>query len=189
MYIPVIGGFLNFVWPLPIAICGMRHGLKWSIMTLFVAGVGVAMIISPLQAFLLVAIFGILGVALGEAMHRRMEPGKLMAVVSVAALISIIINFAISFWVLDINPINMMFESFDQGGAEVMNYYREMGLNEEDIARAQKELADMVYMMKIIMPGAFLFCAPVLAFINYWCARKIMQRAGETFAPIPYIYD
>ena len=28
MYVPVLGAFVNFVWPLPIVICGCRHGLK-----------------------------------------------------------------------------------------------------------------------------------------------------------------
>ena len=51
MYVPVAGVFVNFVWPLPIIICGMRHGLKWSLMSLTVAGIIVAIIISPLQAF------------------------------------------------------------------------------------------------------------------------------------------
>lgn len=61
MYVPVLGAFVNFVWPLPIVICGCRHGLKWSIMTLLVATVIIAMIISPINAFFLAAIFGLLG--------------------------------------------------------------------------------------------------------------------------------
>ena len=50
MYVPVLGAFVNFVWPLPIVICGCRHGLKWSVMTLLVATIIVAMIISPINA-------------------------------------------------------------------------------------------------------------------------------------------
>ena len=61
MYVPVLGAFVNFVWPLPIVICGCRHGLKWSIMTLLVATVIIAMIISPINAFFLAAIFGLFG--------------------------------------------------------------------------------------------------------------------------------
>ena len=28
MYVPVLGAFVNFVWPLPIVICGCRHRLE-----------------------------------------------------------------------------------------------------------------------------------------------------------------
>lgn len=55
MYVPVIGSFINFLWPLPIAICGMRNGLRWSVMTLIVADIAVAVLISPLHAFSLLA--------------------------------------------------------------------------------------------------------------------------------------
>ena len=65
MYVPVIGAFVNFVWPLPIIICGMRHGFKYSVMTLIVATIIVAIVISPIQAFFLGAIFGLLGLILG----------------------------------------------------------------------------------------------------------------------------
>ena len=28
MYVPFVGMFLNFIWPLPIILCGMRHGMR-----------------------------------------------------------------------------------------------------------------------------------------------------------------
>ena len=76
MYVPVLGAFVNFVWPLPIVICGCRHGLKWSIMTLLVATVIIAMIISPINAFFLAAIFGLLGLILASCaafQHNRRQ--------------------------------------------------------------------------------------------------------------------
>ena len=89
MYVPVLGAFVNFVWPLPIVICGCRHGLKWSIMTLLVATVIIAMIISPINAFFLAAIFGLLGLILGECMRRHLPPMKMMLYGSVGAVIAL----------------------------------------------------------------------------------------------------
>ena len=114
MYVPVLGAFVNFVWPLPIVICGCRHGLKWSIMTLLVATVIIAMIISPINAFFLAAIFGLLGLILGECMRRHLPPMKMMLYGSVGAVIALILNIVLSFWVLGIDPIEMMFSSFHQ---------------------------------------------------------------------------
>ena len=37
-YVPVLGMLVNFIWCLPIILCGMRNGLRWSIMTLAVSG-------------------------------------------------------------------------------------------------------------------------------------------------------
>ena len=185
MYVPVASVFVNFVWPLPIIICGMRHGLKWSLMSLTVAGIIVAIIISPLQAFFLVAIFGLMGIVLGECMRRRMPPMRLMFFGSIGAVVALILNVVLSFAVLGINPIEMMFTSFNQSLTELATYYREQGMSEADIKTAVKGYEDLLSMMRIIMPGAFLISAPVLAFINYWAAKKILAKLGETFEPFP----
>ncbi|MBQ7021304.1 MAG: YybS family protein [Phascolarctobacterium sp.] len=185
MYVPVAGAFVNFVWPLPIIICGMRHGLKWSLMSLIVAGVIIAIVISPINAFFLVAIFGLMGIILGECMRRRLPPMKLMFFGSIGAVLALIINVVLSFAVLGINPIEMMFASFNQSLTELAVYYREQGMSEADIKTAVQGYADLLSMMRIIMPGAFLVSAPVLAFINYWAAKKILAKLGETFEPFP----
>lgn len=185
MYVPVIGAFVNFLWPLPIVICGMRNGLKWSIMSLIVAGVIVSIIISPLQAFFLVAIFGLLGLILGECMRRRFAPMKLMAYGSVGAVLALVINIALSFMVLGINPVDMMFTAFHDSLTQLAEYYRSTGMSEIEVQQAVAGYAEMLRMMRIIMPGAFLLSAPALAFVNYIAAKKILGKLGERFEDFP----
>ena len=155
MYVPVLGAFVNFVWPLPIVICGCRHGLKWSIMTLLVATIIIAMIMSPVNAFFLAAIFGLLGLILGECMRRHLPPMKLMAFGTVGGIIALALNIILSFVVLGIDPINMMFTSFDESLVQLAEYYREHGMSEADIKSSIDGYKEMFRMMKIIMPGAF----------------------------------
>ena len=137
MYVPVLGAFVNFVWPLPIVICGARHGLKWSIMTLLVATIIIAMIMSPVNAFFLAAIFGLLGLILGECMRRHLAPMQLMAFGTIGGIIALVLNIVLSFVVLGIDPINMMFTSFDESLVQLAAYYREHGMSEADIKTYQ----------------------------------------------------
>ena len=153
MYVPVAGVFVNFVWPLPIIICGMRHGMKWSLMSLAVAGMIIAIIISPLQAFFLVAIFGLMGIVLGECMRRRMPPMRLMFFGSIGAVVALILNVVLSFAILGINPVEMMFNSFNQSLTELAVYYREQGMSEADIKTAIQGYEELLSMMAIIMPA------------------------------------
>lgn len=185
MYVPVLGAFVNFVWPLPIIICGCRHGLKWSIMTLLVSTVIIAMIISPINAFFLAAIFGLLGLILGECMRRHLPPMKMMLYESIGAVIALILNIVLSFLVLGIDPIEMMFSSFHQSLEQLAVYYREHGMGEDEIKKIIDGYAEMLRMMRIIMPGAFFLCAPLMAFINYIAAKKILTKLGETFEAFP----
>lgn len=185
MYVPVLGVFVNFLWPLPIVICGCRHGLKWSIMTLLVATIIIAMIMSPINAFFLAAIFGLLGLILGECMRRHLSPMKLMLYGSVGGIIALILNIVLSFLVLGIDPINMMFTSFDESLVQLAEYYREHGMSEADIKTSIDSYKEMFRMMRIIMPGAFFLCAPVMAFVNYIAAKKILVKLGESFEDFP----
>lgn len=185
MYVPVLGTFVNFIWPLPIIICGCRHGFKWSIMTLLVATIVIAMIINPINAFFLCAIFGLLGLILGECMRRHLPPLQMMLYGSVGAIIALLINIVLSFVVLGINPIEMMFTSFHESLGQLAAYYRANGMSEADIKTAVSSFEEMLKMMKIIMPGAFLLCAPIMAFINYLAAKKILNKLGESFEDFP----
>ncbi len=185
MYVPVLGVFVNFLWPLPIVICGCRHGLKWSIMTLLVATIIIAMIMSPINAFFLAAIFGLLGLILGECMRRHLSPMKLMLYGSAGGIIALVLNIVLSFLVLGIDPINMMFTSFDESLVQLAEYYREHGMSEADIKTSIDSYKEMFRMMRIIMPGAFFLCAPVMAFVNYIAAKKILVKLGESFEDFP----
>ncbi len=185
MYVPVLGAFVNFLWPLPVVICGCRNGLKWSIMTLLVATIIIAMIISPVNAFFLAAIFGLLGLILGECMRRHFSPMKLMLYGTVGAVIALILNIVLSFWVLGIDPIEMMFTSFHESLGQLADYYREHGMAEDEIKKIVDGYVEMLRMMKIIMPGAFFLCAPIMAFINYAAAKKILTKLGESFEDFP----
>ena len=133
MYVPFVGMFLNFIWPLPIILCGMRHGMRWSIMTLLVAGAIIAILISPLHSFTLVAVFGLLGVVLGECMRRRLPPLRLLAVGSVAAFLSLMISLLISILIMGINPLSMFFETFDKSLIDAVEFYQKQGMSEEEI--------------------------------------------------------
>lgn len=185
MYVPVLGAFVNFLWPLPIVICGCRHGFKWSIMTLLVATIIIAMIISPINAFFLAAIFGLLGLILGECMRRHLPPMQMMLYGSIGAVLALIINIVLSFLVLGIDPIEMIFTSFHESLGQLAAYYREHGMGEDEIKKIVDGYAEMLRMMRVIMPGAFLLCAPIMAFVNYIAAKKILTKLGESFTDFP----
>lgn len=185
VYVPVLGLFVNFIWPLPIIACGVRNGLKWSFLTTLVAGIICAMILNPLQALILVAVFGLLGLILGESMRRNTNPLYILAFGSLGALLAMAINFALAFLVLDINPIAMLFESFDQSLVQLADFQRSQGIGEAEIAASIASYKKLIEMMRVILPGAFLITAPVLSFINYWVAKKILTKLGNHFEDLP----
>ena len=184
-YIPVLAIFVNLILPLPIAICGMRCGLRWSIMSLIVSTALVAMLINPMHALFFIGVYGVMAVVLGECMHRRYLPGKLILISSVGALVGFAINIALAFTVMGIDPIQTVFSQFDHLLPQMEQSLAGMGMSPDQAAATKEEFSKTVDIIKIILPGSFLLMAPLIAFLNYWLARKILGRLGEKFPPIP----
>ena len=75
-YVPFMGIILNLIMPLPLVVCGMRNGLRWSIMAAVVSTVLVAMTVNPIHALFYIGVYGVMGIVLGECMHRHLPAQK-----------------------------------------------------------------------------------------------------------------
>lgn len=184
-YLPVLGALFNFLWPVPVAVCGMRNGLRWSIMSLIVACAVIGSLLGPVQSLSIMAMFGLLALVLGECMYRGYKPVKTMLFSSAAALVSIILSIWLGMLIMGTDPVNMMFEGLEQAMQESAGYYRQAGMSEEEIAAAVKGNQELLKTIRLILPGSFVVCAPILAFANYMGARKVLAKMGAAFAPLP----
>ena len=183
-YVPFMGIFLNLIMPLPLVICGMRNGMRWSIMAAVVATVLVAMLVNPVHALFFIGVYGIMGVVLGECMHRHLPAKKLLLYASLGALFSIGINLLLALYVMGIDPVAMMFHSLDEAIPQ-MAASLGSSMSAEQAAGFTAQMTETVSMIKIILPGSMMLMAPILVVINYWAAGKILGKTGEQFGKFP----
>ena len=183
-YVPFMGIILNLIMPLPLVICGMRNGMRWSIMAAVVATVLVAMMVNPVHALFFIGVYGIMGVVLGECMHRHLPAKKMLLYASLGALVSIGVNLLLALYVMGIDPVAMMFKSLDDAIPQMAASFGGK-MNAEQAAGFTTQMTDTVAMIKIILPGAMMLMAPILVVINYWAAGKILGKTGERFGGFP----
>ncbi|MBQ9698127.1 MAG: YybS family protein [Acidaminococcaceae bacterium] len=184
-YVPFMGIILNLIMPLPLVVCGMRNGLRWSIMSSVVSTILVAMTVNPIHALFYIGVYCVMGIVLGECMHRHLPAKKLLVYASIGALVSIGINMFLALYVMGIHPVDMMFQSLDDAIPQIAASFNTGGMTPEQAAAFTAQMTEMVSMIKIILPGAMLLMAPILVMINYWAARRILARTGETFPEFP----
>ena len=170
-YLPVLGVIFNFLWAVPVAVCGMRNGLRWSIMTLIVAGAVIGSLLGPVQALSVMAMFGLLGLALGECMYRGYTPAKTLVYSSAATFVSILLSMGLAMLVMGTNPVDIMFSGLEEALNETQGYYRAAGMSEEQIAAAVQSNKDMIELIRLILPGSLIVCSPIIAFANYMGSR------------------
>jgi len=182
VYIPVLGTFVNLIWPVPVILLGVRHGFKWSILTTIVAGAIIALMMHPLQAASIVVGFGLIGIVLGHAIRSGMSPARAMLWGGAASLVSKAAVLGLVAVVMGINPLNTQSEAMGKAMEQAMNFYRTIGLNEQTIAQTAEMMQHVTELMKIIIPAAFVMAAGVDTYLNFVVARAVLKKLGH---PVP----
>lgn len=188
-YLPVIGPFVNLIWPVPIILLGVRHGYKWSIMATAVAGILIAILMHPLHAVSVVVGFGLIGITIGHAFRHKFSPVKTMIWGSVASLISKIAIIGIAILVLGTNPLNMQGDVMQKAMEQAMDLYRTMGIKEDDLATMAETMKQALGIMQIILPIGFAGAAVVDTYLNFWVAKAVLRRMGHHIEPFPPIKE
>ncbi|MDF2500565.1 MAG: Protein of unknown function rane [Anaerosporomusa subterranea] len=182
-YVPVLGAFVNIIWPVPLALLGARHGHKWSIMATVVAGLITAMLLHPLHAVSVVVGFALTGIVLGLCIRHGLGTVKTLAFGSLASLVSKIAVIGISMLVMGTNPLNLQDESMTKALEQVISIYRSFGMKEEDLGKMSEMMKTTLGIMKVILPAGFAIAAVFETWLNFIIARAVLKKLGHQFKP------
>lgn len=184
-YLPLVGAFIHLIWPVPIILLGVRHGVKWSVMATVVAGILIAILLHPLHAVSVVVGFGLTGVVLGHGLRKEYTPAKTLLWGSAAALVSTAAVIAIGMFVIGTNPLAIQQEAMTKSVEGAIDFYRTMGMKEEDLKQIGATMSSAMDMMKIILPAGFAMAAVVTAYLNLFVAKRILKKMGHYIQPFP----
>lgn len=189
-YVPILGGFVNLIWPVPIILLGVRHGHKWSLLATVVAGILIAVLMGPLHALSVVVGFGLIGIALGHSIRVNFSPSKTMIWGSVASMISQAAIIGLGIIITGTNPFNIQTELMTKSLEEAMGIYRSLGVfKEEDLAKMKEMMVGMLDLLKIILPSGLILASIVTAWLNYSVAKAVLKKMGHYIAPFPPFKD
>lgn len=184
-YLPLIGPFVNLIWPVPIILLGVRHGYKWSIMATAVAGIIIAMLVHPLNAVSVVVGFGLIGIVLGHAFRSGFSPVKAMLWGATASLLSKVAVLSITIVVLGINPLGMQTDVMGKAVDQAVELYRGFGMTEEQLTQISTSMRAMIDLFKIILPAGFVLAAVVDTYLNFLIAKAVLKKMGREIEGFP----
>ncbi len=184
-YVPILGAVIIFLWPVPIIIIQMRHGLRIGIMTVVVAGLLLMTFVGPLQALTILLTTGTIGLAFGYGFGRRWPSGRVMVLGAVAVLVSLAASFVLSLVVLDINIITDTVETMRRSMEMSVGFYRSIGVEGEALERMEGAVDQMTQVLSLLLPAGFLLGAVFNAFINYQVSRLVLIRLGYDIPQLP----
>ncbi|HMM22624.1 MAG TPA: YybS family protein [Selenomonadales bacterium] len=181
-YVPLLGVLVNLIWPVPIVLLGVRHGLKWSVMATAVAGVLIAILVQPLHAITMVLGLGLIGIVLGYAFRRKMSPAATILWGSVASLVSKAAILGLGMVTLGVNPLAAMPEAMEKAVSQALDIYRGLGAPEQVLEQMQTQLQPMVKLLPVVIPASLLLAAVVDTFLNFLIAKTVLRKLGQPVA-------
>lgn len=183
LYIPVLYMIGLFLWPLPITFIYIRHGAKYSIMSLVVTGIITAISYDPISALNISATFGLVSIILGYCLKNKKDFFFSIILMSAAMFISLILVMKLFSFFMGQDIISMLTQQMNEMRQIAMQMYSQMGVPKEtqDIALNAFPTAEV---LKTMLPIGLLIGSIAMAFISYVVAGKVFKRFGYNYSKV-----
>lgn len=189
-YVPVLGMFVTFLWPVPVAIIAIRHGMRTALMTVVTAGAVLSMVVGMLEGMVMTITLGLTGLAFGYALRKGWSAVRTLLIATLAVTIGSAVTVLAGILFLKMNIITQSMEHFALAAQKTSEMYRAMadkfGIPRETIEPALKMLSpEAIDLMKLILPGTLILGEFITAFLNYEACRRILPRFGYKVPAFP----
>jgi len=181
-YLPLVGPLVAFLWPVPIIVIQMRHGLRLALLTLAAAAILLVSFVGPLYALTVILATGTIGIAYGTGFSRRLPAPLILGIGSAAVLVSVGLGIGIALLTMGLNPLTEQLELMREAAGSAAQLYEKLGIPAGQ-AREQWEAA--LDFIPYVLPAVLTAGAAVNAFINYVVAGAVLSRLGYHVPRVP----
>lgn len=189
VYLPLVGPFIALLWPLPLAVLVLRHGMRQGIMAMLVAGAALAMLIEPVIALRLVAAFGPLGLMLGFGYRKGYAGVKLFPLAFLAAMLGEMAVLGLIFAIFGTNPFAMLMDGLKSAFDTTFTFYEQAGMSAEEIAAGRSQIDTGLLLMSQLGPLLIILLGLLDAAVAFFFGGKILSRLGHEVPQLPPFAD
>jgi uncharacterized protein YybS (DUF2232 family) len=190
-YLPLVGPLINFIWPVPIILLGVRHGYKWSVLAAIASGLLIGVLIGPVLALTL-ASFALIGIVVGQGIRLNSSAVKTVLWGAAAAVLSIVAVIAVGMVATGTDLAKMqadMLQMQNAGASAIIATYKQAGMSADKLAQLQEMTKSINDMTRMILPAGLVSLAVAITYLNFIVSRKILRRLGNQvndFPPLKY---
>ncbi len=176
VYVPIFSIVTWFLWPIPLAFLGTRHGIRWSTM----AGAAIIIILlfltGPLIATRVGLLFGPMGILLGEGFRQRWSAGYLLTAATTVFMLGFFLHFAILFYIMDVNILELYREALTQSTQMVFETFEGSGYNSIELDQMKTEYLKQQEQTRQLVPFLLLSGGMIIAYVDIVMASYVLRR-------------
>ncbi len=185
VYVPILGIAAVILWPLPMIVLIVRHGIRWGVMAAVVAGVLTAILVEPMIALRLLIAFAPGGIALGIGYRKKLSGTNVFLMGLAVSMVSKALALGLAFWVTGIHPFAMQFDMMDQSFEKSVEMYQSMNMTPEQIAAARENFTANMAMVRQLLPLVVILMGVLDTAVNFIVGSKVLKRLGNEVAMFP----
>lgn len=180
LYLPIGGILLMLIWPLPLALVVLRHGLPTGFLSTVVTGVLLSLFMGPAQGLLMLVNMAGVGLCFGYCFRKQIPAAKTLFIGTLIAAVSVALAIFLSTWVSGISWGDFMTQSTAMLD-DMLNTYQKMGVLEGltgPNVTLEQFRTQIITMMQVLLPAAFVVISMLTAAANYFISKAILRRLG-----------
>ncbi len=185
VYMPVVGMIATMLWPLPVIVLVVRHGLRQGVLGVIVAGVIMALLIEPVTAVNMVLSFGPTGLAIGYGFHRQWRGEAVFGAGLGASIAGKLLVMGLLFVLSGVNPFTGHMDVVQQTFEETFAMYEEIGVSEEDIAQARSQMEMGMQAVSMLLPLIIVIMGLLDTVVSYLVGQRVLRRLGLPVSEMP----
>lgn len=189
VYLPFIGFLLILLWPLPLLVLVVRHGMRWGILAALAAGVLMGLIVEPLLALRLVVAFAPAGLLLGWAFTKRLSAVQSFLLTNMASFAGMVAAMGLWLFVIGVNPLTEQVNPLQSSVDTTLQLYEGMGMSEEALAKSREDIAQGLQMLNYLFPLVFIMMGMIYGSVAYIAGCKVLKRLGHDVPQLPPVHE
>jgi uncharacterized protein YybS (DUF2232 family) len=176
-YVPVLGILVSLLAPTPILLVALRYGLRPAMLALGLSTLSLALLFGSLQSTIFFAEYGVMALAMAEAMRRQWSVEKTLLASIVVPLVAsgLVMGLLFSSADLDLSAVKQNFE--DDLSQTLRQFLAGGGGPSEAELRTYVQEAFAIVVQ--LLPALFVLSTAAGALINYGVVRLLWHRMGK----------
>lgn len=191
VYMPIMGIAATMLWPLPIIVLIVRHGMKYGLLSIAAAAIIMSICISPLSAIHMAVAFGPTSLALGYGFRQGMSAARILLYGLIASLAGVFLTAGITLAMTGINPLAMsaQISAMKESAGAAFELYETMGMDSSELERTKDEFMKSMDYVTMLLPVVMLLSGMLTAWLNFAVGGKVLRRLGHSVATLPELDD
>ncbi len=185
VYVPLLGTVAVLMWPLPILVLIVRHGVKWGVMAVVVAGVLTAALVEPAVSLRLALAFAPGGIVLGMCFRGNRPPVQTLTAGIVTSMAAKLVSLGLLFAMTGIEPFSMQFQMMEDSFDQTIELYRNMGMSEDQLTDARDNLTQNLALIRLLVPLVVVLMGLTDTMINYLVGSMVLRRLDHDVRSLP----